>query len=112
MGQRLLLGELDRETLVSLDLNGSCFQREGKLAESFKLRQKCLEYTTKALPEKDPASFVANSNFVSLYIRLGQYDRAVECWTKSLDLCERSNDLDHRNSVMTLANMVYFFTTI
>ncbi|KAF8246609.1 hypothetical protein K440DRAFT_662037 [Wilcoxina mikolae CBS 423.85] len=109
LGQRLLLGEYHRETLVSLDLKGTCLHKQGKSHESLKLRQICLDSTKKALPENDPASFVANSNIAPLYTSLGQYDLALQYYMNCLDLCERFDDLNRRNSVVTMSNIAIFF---
>jgi len=108
LGQRLLLGELHRDTLWSISLKASCLRIQGDLDGSVELYQQCIEKIQNALTEGDPVIMATTNDFAFLYETRREYDKALELYERSLDLYYKYRGENHQDTLIILDNIARF----
>ncbi|KAF8544105.1 hypothetical protein BDD12DRAFT_801463 [Trichophaea hybrida] len=104
-GQRRLLGELHRDTLVSFSLKASCLHiLQVDPDASAALYKQCMR-NIQTLPESDPIVSFTMHDFAALYFSQQEYGKALELFERSLDLYCKYRGVNHQDTLIALGSI-------
>jgi tetratricopeptide (TPR) repeat protein len=110
--QKVLLGELDPNTLWSLSLKASWLFHQGYLSESIILFERCMENNQKVLKPGDPINMANIHNLAFAYEGVGENNKALELYEQSLALYQKYRGLNHQDTLIVLGNIADWRTSL
>ncbi|KAF8246309.1 TPR-like protein [Wilcoxina mikolae CBS 423.85] len=103
--QEELLGGNHRHTLETMDTTAMCLRRAGRLDDALELHLRCLKGVTESLGIRDAYFSVITNNLGYTYTMRGEYDKALEYLTMSLNCKLALEDEKKRGMFVTLSNL-------
>jgi tetratricopeptide (TPR) repeat protein len=102
---KALLPEADSNVLWSEELQAEYFHKLGDLDRSLELFRTCIGKTLETLPPSHPVLGSTMNNLASLYEKLGENDKALELYDRSLELSKQYKGGYHLGTLIKFWNI-------
>jgi tetratricopeptide (TPR) repeat protein len=97
--RRGALGELNEDTLISMNNLALLHDKQGRYSEAESLYLKAREISRRLFGDKHSNTLISTNNLAVLYKRQGRYDRAKPLYLEALEISRRVlGDRDPNNA--------------